>query len=108
MIAARFRAVKDGTDPADTVVNMTVDQLLALLKAVLLSPEVIGVTVVMAIFLNIVNAVVYYRKKPPAPKSPKRKAAAKAAPQPAPAEEDEGESDQEKAPPSSAGKKSRG
>ena len=58
---------------------MDISSLLELLKRVLLTPEVIGVTVFMIVFFSLVNFVVYYRKKPPVPK-PK-----KTAPAPAPA-----------------------
>lgn len=50
---------------------MTVAQLMDLLKKVLLSPEVIGVTIVIVLYINIVMYVVRYRKRPPAPRGRK-------------------------------------
>jgi hypothetical protein len=44
---------------------MTVAQLVELLKKVLISPEVIGVTVVIIIYINVVTYVVHYRKRLP-------------------------------------------
>jgi hypothetical protein len=55
--------------------DMTLDQLFALLKAVFLSPEVIGATVVIALYINIVSYIVRYRKKPPQEKKKAKKAA---------------------------------
>ena len=76
---------------------MTLTELVDLLKKVFLSPEVIGVTVVIVLYINIVNYIVRYRKRPPAPKK-KRVAAPKPA-KPAPAEGDEeGEGDEDAAP----------
>jgi len=76
--------VKAGGPFADTTdMNpMSVDALIDLLKKVLLTPEVIGVTVVIALYVNIVSSVVSYRKKKPVPKTKKRKAD----PKPVPAE----------------------
>lgn len=47
---------------------MTLDQLIVLLKAVMLTPEVIGVTIVIVFYINIVNYIVSYRKQAPKPK----------------------------------------
>lgn len=55
---------------------MTVDQLIELLKAVLLSPKVIGVTIVIVLYINIVNYIVHYRKRPPQARVVKAKKAA--------------------------------
>ena len=44
---------------------MTVAQLVELLSKVLMSPEIIGVTVVIIIYITIVMYVVHYRKRPP-------------------------------------------
>jgi hypothetical protein len=78
---------------------MTLELLLDVLKKILVSPQVIGVTVVLAIYLNLVTYIVHYRKKPPAPKKPKKASGAgavkKEAPPAAEAGEDEAE---EKAP----------
>jgi len=61
---------------------MTLAQLFGLLKSVLLSPEVIGVTIVIALYINIVTYIVRYRKQPPKEKKKRVKAepAAPAAP----------------------------
>ncbi|HPW64537.1 MAG TPA: hypothetical protein PLY30_00135 [Candidatus Omnitrophota bacterium] len=58
---------------------MDISRLLELLKRVLLTPEVIGVTIVMIVFFSLVNFVVYYRKRPPTPKPKKVEAAPVAA-----------------------------
>jgi hypothetical protein len=76
---------------------MTLTELVDLLKKVFLSPEVIGVTVVIILYINGVNYIVRYRKKPPAPKK-KRVATPKPA-KSAPAEgEEDGEGDEVAAP----------
>ena len=51
---------------------MTLDELLSLLKSVLVSPEVIGVTIVIALYINIVNYIVRYRKRLPQAKKRRR------------------------------------
>jgi hypothetical protein len=48
--------------------SMSLNELLSLLKSVLTTPEVIGVTIVMAIYVNIVVYIVRYRKHVPQPK----------------------------------------
>lgn len=53
---------------------MTFAQLFGLLKSVLISPEVIGVTIVIALYINIVTYIVRYRKQPPREKKKKVKA----------------------------------
>jgi hypothetical protein len=88
--------VKPGRLFADTQ-DMTLTELVDLLKKVFLSPEVIGVTVVIVLYINVVNYIVRYRKKPPAPKK-KRVATPKPA-KPAPTEgEEEGDGDEEPSP----------
>lgn len=47
---------------------MTLNELFKLLASVLLDPKVIGITVVLAIYVNIVMYVVHYRKRVPKPK----------------------------------------
>jgi hypothetical protein len=47
---------------------MTLDQLIELLIKVLTSREVIAVTVAVALYVNVVNYIVHYRKKPPKPR----------------------------------------
>jgi len=54
---------------------MTLDELIKLLSKVLVSPEVIGVTIVAILYISIANYVVYYRKKVPVPRTKKKKAA---------------------------------
>lgn len=70
---------------------MKFDQLLSIIKAVILSPYVIGVTIVIVLYFSVVNYVVYYRKRPPAPKRPKARKPAPVAQK----KETEGESDEE-------------
>ena len=53
---------------ADTANTMTLMELLILLKQVILSPEVLGVTIVIALYINIVSWIVRYRKRPPRPR----------------------------------------
>ncbi len=74
---------------------MTIQQLFTLLSSVLTHPAVIGVTVVLAIYVNIVFYVVYYRKRVPQPK-PKRVKPANPAPE---AQEGEGENEAKPAKP---------
>ncbi len=40
---------------------------------VLTSREVIAVTVAVALYINVVNYIVHYRKKPPKPRKPRVK-----------------------------------
>lgn len=40
---------------------------------VLTSREVIAVTVAIALYINVVNYIVHYRKKPPKPRKPRVK-----------------------------------
>ena len=69
--------------------SMSLNELLSLLISVLTTPAVIGVTIVMAIYVNIVVYIVRYRKRVPQPKRVRvRPAAAVAANAD---EEDEGE-----------------
>lgn len=58
---------------------MTPDRLLELILAVLTSREVIVVTVAIALYVNVVNYIVHYRKRPPAPRKKRRAAPAPAA-----------------------------
>ena len=64
---------------------MGISQIMSTSMAVLLNPAVIFVTVGVILYLNFVNYVVRYRKKPPKIKKKKIIAA------PAPAEEAAGE-----------------
>lgn len=80
---------------------MTIQQLFSLLASVLTHPAVIGVTVVLAIYVNIVFYVVYYRKRVP---QPKQKRAKPATPTP---ETQEGEGEKE-AKPAKPGRKKGG
>lgn len=50
---------------------MTLIQLFNLLTKVLVSPEVIGVTIVIALYINIVNYIVRYKKRAPRPRKTK-------------------------------------
>jgi len=59
---------------ADTANTMTLMELLILLKQVILSPEVLGVTIVIALYINIVSWIVRYRKRPPRPRPVKASA----------------------------------
>ncbi len=43
---------------------MTLNELFALLRSVLLSREVVIVTVAIALYINVVNYIVGYRKRP--------------------------------------------
>jgi len=72
---------------------MTLLELADLLKQVFLSPAVIGVTVVIILYINIVNYIVRYRKKPPAPKKPHVARVKPVKPAPAEAEADEDDED---------------
>lgn len=56
---------------------MTLSQLFNLLAKVLISPEVIGVTIVIALYINIVNYIVRYKKRAPRPRKLKTVAATK-------------------------------
>lgn len=47
---------------------MTLDQLISLLIKVITSREVIAVTVAVALYINVVNYIVHYRKKLPKPR----------------------------------------
>lgn len=95
--------VKPGPGNAD-IGDMTLTELADLLEKVFLSPEVIGVTVVIIIYITIVNYIVQYRKKAPAPK--KRRVAAPKPAKPAPAEgDDSGGSDEDAAPAKKPAKK---
>jgi hypothetical protein len=84
-------AVKRDPNPADTNDMMSLDQLITLIQKVLLSPEVIIITLVIALYVNSVNYVVRYRKKPYQPKKPRVKKE-KAAPE-KPVEESEDDED---------------
>ena len=64
---------------------MGISQIMSTISAVLLNPVVIFATAVVIFYLNFVNYVVRYRKKPPKVKKKKVIAA------PAPAEEGAGE-----------------
>lgn len=44
---------------------MNISQVLSVISAVLLNPAVIFITVMVILYLNFVNFVVRYRKKPP-------------------------------------------
>lgn len=50
---------------------MTFAQLVDLLTQVFITPEVIGVTIVIALYINIVNYIVRYRKRVVLPKNKK-------------------------------------
>lgn len=50
---------------------MTFLQLFSLLSKVILSPEVIGVTIVIALYINIVNYIVRYKKRVATPRKVK-------------------------------------
>jgi len=67
---------------------MTVNELINLLKKVLVSPEVIGVTIVVILYIAIVNYVVNYRKRVPVPKVKKKKAEKPVTAEAEPAEEE--------------------
>ncbi len=70
---------------------MNLHQLISLLVQVLTSPAVIGVTIVIALYINIVNYIVRYRKQPPRI----RKKILKAAPEPAPKKDEDGTDEDE-------------
>ncbi len=59
---------------------MTPDRLLSVLLRVLTSREVIIVTIVIALYVNLVMYVVYYRKRPVSPKPRRRREKPAAAP----------------------------
>lgn len=90
--------VKPDLEYADTTGMMTLGQLMRLLLSVLISPQVIGVTVVIALYINIVNYIVRYRKQAPKPKQPRIRAAAAVAPPPDEDEEPEIEDDEDALP----------
>jgi len=56
--------VKGGAVPADNAGIMTIPELLDLIVAVIQTRDVIIVTVVIAIYVNIVVWIVRYRKRP--------------------------------------------
>ena len=83
--------VKTDDGFADSAI-MTVSELIILLKEVLFSPAVIGVTIIIAFYINIVVYVVRYRKKPPrSRKKTKKSTVPEAAPSGAAEEEVEDE-----------------
>lgn len=53
---------------------MTVSDLLSLLVSVLTTREVIIITIAIALYVNIVNYIVRYRKKKAVPKAKKARA----------------------------------
>jgi hypothetical protein len=60
---------------------MTLNELIALLRSVLFSREVVLVTVSIALYINVVNYVVGYRKRPKRGPLRRKKAAAKPVPE---------------------------
>lgn len=60
-------------------VSMTLNELFALLRSVLLSREVLVVTVAIALYINVVNYIVGYRKRPKRRLMTRKKAAPKPA-----------------------------
>ena len=64
--------------------------IMSTISAVLLNPAVIFISIAVILYLNFVNFVVRYRKKPP--KTKKKKAVV--APAPAPAAEGEGQEEE--------------
>lgn len=59
--AEKFNFCRECADYTD--MEMSFSELSGLLKAVVLSPEVIGTTVVLLLFLNLVFYTVSYRKR---------------------------------------------
>jgi hypothetical protein len=83
---------------------MTLDELLQLLKKVLLTPQVIGVTVAIVLYIYLITYIVDYHKRTAAPKGKKSKKVARPAPVAA-SSGDNAASDDER--PSSKGRKGR-
>lgn len=68
---------------------MDMSTIMSTISAVLLNPAVIFISIAVILYLNFVNFVVRYRKKPP-----KTKKKAVVAPAPAPAAEGEGQEEE--------------
>jgi len=70
---------------------MKINQLMPIIKEVLLNPFIIGTTIVIILYLNFISYIVRYRKKPPKIKVKK----IQDIPAPQPKQDNENESDED-------------